>query len=255
METLTEILTDMATEMWDRPNTTIAKEYGCSHTLVRRTRKKLKIRPYIRKKRIDWDRYEKLLRSEMTDTRIADIIGCDRSTVTEKRNEFPGEAKKQTRLSPGQTVNRIVCGNKIGFREIEDSISILLRIDEGSLSDRLFYDLANRLETVLIKMREAGNGKKMPLPPVSMAPNGKIKINAVFGFRRNVKKRSSINHVIRKNISGGEIFLDVMTKLHTIQHSRSTSDPVLDELLENLRFSRDKMADVIMDFVSQENKK
>lgn len=257
-EVTTKKLTGMSREDWNRPNTTIAKECGCSHTLVRRTRKKLGICPYIQKQRIDWDQYDALLRSDMDNTQIANIIGCDRSTVFWKRNVLTMEPERPSRPSPGRDINRIICGNRIVFNEIEDAILILSRFVEDRITDKVIRVLIENLKSVLKKMEESGRGEKPTIPPTAMPADGKnrmLKMKQMFGIPENLKTKMAINRVIRDNIAGGDIFLDAMTGVHGIQRSRSIPNPDLDEVLETLRFARHKMADVIMDFVSQEDKK
>lgn len=253
-------MTAMPPEKWNRPNTTIAKEYSCSHTMVGRIRKSLGIPPYIRKDRIDWERHAELLASDMLDTDVATIIGCDRSSVTVKRKEPLVVQKPKTPSKdvapPGPTINRIICGNRVGRTEIEESVQMLSEIQRSRrMPDPLFLKVKNSLKKALGEMAlVTGSGKMTPLPPVSVetGDKGTLRMKVMFSVPKNVKTRNAINRVIRRHISGGEILIDAMTRIHQAQSSRTSPDPALDELIETLRLARDKMADVIMDFVRQE---
>lgn len=263
MPTPTKNLTNMPAEKWNRPNTTIAGEYGCSHTLVSRIRKRLGVPPYIRKERIDWDAHDELFRSEMTDTRIAEIIGCDRSSVTDKRKKMPKPKPEQPQTpskdtAPGTMINRIICGNRIGRTEIEEAIQILSGIQRSrGMSDPLFLKIANALKEALNKMALAGSGRKTPLPPVSLetGDKGTLEMKKVFNIPKNVKTRNAINKIIREHVSGGEILMDALAKCYQVRGSIEQTDPEINEMIEILQFARDKMTDVIMDFVRQKDGK
>ena len=77
------------------PDTALAAQHGVSHTYIAKLRRKHGIKPYTAKARVDWSRWDKQIRDEtMTADGLAKLIGCDASTVRERRRYLHGEGGK-----------------------------------------------------------------------------------------------------------------------------------------------------------------
>ena len=78
------------------PDTTLAAQWGVSHTTVAKMRRKRGIKPYAAAKaRIDWSRWDAQLRVSPQDAEgLAALIGCDASTVRERMRFLRGAGGK-----------------------------------------------------------------------------------------------------------------------------------------------------------------
>lgn len=78
------------------PDTALAQELGVSHTTIAKRRKALGIPPYTAPKdRVDWEKWDsQVARTKMTAVGLAELIGCDVSTVRERRRYLRKEGGK-----------------------------------------------------------------------------------------------------------------------------------------------------------------
>lgn len=80
-----------------KPDSALAKEYGVSSPTVRNMRLKLGIQAYRGDKpRIDWARWDsQILETSMTSQGLASLIGCDESTIRERRRFLRGSSRSK----------------------------------------------------------------------------------------------------------------------------------------------------------------
>lgn len=69
------------------PDTLLVKRFGMTPAGIARRRRKYGIKPYGgEKKRIDWSQWDKMILNSTSSTKnLAKAIGCDESTVRERK--------------------------------------------------------------------------------------------------------------------------------------------------------------------------
>jgi hypothetical protein len=77
------------------PDTRLAVLWGVSHTAVAKMRKRYGIKPYMKSARVDWAKWDEQINDpDMSSDGLARLIGCDISTVRERRRFLAGEGGK-----------------------------------------------------------------------------------------------------------------------------------------------------------------
>ena len=77
-----------------------------------------------------------------------------------------------------------------------------------------------------------------------MAPTPR-ELRDLYGLPANMTPRSVLNTLMRQRWPGGAEILDVIERLHQMQHGRPRPDDALQYLLDNLRIARDKIAEAM----------
>lgn len=96
----------------------LARLWGVSHTAVAKMRKRRGIKSYAEKTRINWAKWDARIKgADMSAEGLAGLIGCDVSTVRERKRYLEGRTGKYGK--PGRPLK----GNEIDWSSVDWSLS------------------------------------------------------------------------------------------------------------------------------------